>query len=345
MPRGNQLTRQWHLLQLLDRPAGVAVDEAARDLDCRPDDLARPARPAGRRIPYDEQEADGRRSVWRVDDTFKQRLPLKLSLSELTALLMSRDLLAPSAAGGLGPAATSAFEKIGSVLSQDALGLIDRMRDTIGVRTVGAKLQAPAAEHVAAIQGALVDRRQLRLRYYSMSRDDVSDRRVDLSPGAPRRRLLSRGVLPSPPGRAHLRGRAHPRVRGAGRALRQAQTFDVDEYLEGAWGIIRGDIVTVKVLFARPLARYIRERLWLATQTFCDRDGGQLEMTLRVADTLEVRRWIWARTRRGGARAAALRGRSARCRNPRAEARAPAHAADTGAGVTGGRGQSLAGAN
>jgi predicted DNA-binding transcriptional regulator YafY len=70
------------------------------------------------------------------------------------------------------------------------------------------------------------------------------------------------------------------------------KTFDVDKYLEGAWGIIRGDIVTVKVLFARALARYIRERLWHTTQAFRDRDGGQLEMTLRVADTLEVRRWI-----------------------------------------------------
>ena len=34
MPRGNQLTRQWRLLQLLDRPSGVAVEDAARDLRC-----------------------------------------------------------------------------------------------------------------------------------------------------------------------------------------------------------------------------------------------------------------------------------------------------------------------
>jgi predicted DNA-binding transcriptional regulator YafY len=33
MARGNQLTRQWRLLQLLDRP-GVAVADAARELDC-----------------------------------------------------------------------------------------------------------------------------------------------------------------------------------------------------------------------------------------------------------------------------------------------------------------------
>ncbi len=33
MARGNQLERQWRLLQLIDRPAGATVEDAARDLD------------------------------------------------------------------------------------------------------------------------------------------------------------------------------------------------------------------------------------------------------------------------------------------------------------------------
>jgi len=295
MPRGNQLTRQWHLLQLLDRPAGVVVDDAARDLDCAVRTIWRDLRvlqDAGFPI-YDEQDADGRRSVWRVDDTFKRRLPLKLTLAELAALLMSRDLLAPAGVGGLGPAITSSFEKIGSVLSKDALGLIDRLRDTIGVRTLGAKLQAPAAELFAAIQGALLERRRLRLRYYSMSRDEVTDRRVD-----PYHLTLHGGGFYLV-GYCHLRQAirifAMERIRECAVLAARFDTpekFDVDKYLEGAWGIIRGDVVTVKVAFARPLARYIRDRLWHPTQKFRELDGGLLEMTLRVADTLEVRRWI-----------------------------------------------------
>jgi predicted DNA-binding transcriptional regulator YafY len=34
VPRGNQLARQWQLLQLIDHPAGIAVEGAARKLDC-----------------------------------------------------------------------------------------------------------------------------------------------------------------------------------------------------------------------------------------------------------------------------------------------------------------------
>lgn len=34
MPYGDQLSRQWRLLPLIDRPAGITVDDAARELDC-----------------------------------------------------------------------------------------------------------------------------------------------------------------------------------------------------------------------------------------------------------------------------------------------------------------------
>jgi WYL domain/ABC transporter len=66
----------------------------------------------------------------------------------------------------------------------------------------------------------------------------------------------------------------------------------VKEYLEGAGGILRGDLVTVKVVFSKTVARYIKERLWHPSQRFRDLPNGQVEVTLRVADTLEVRQWI-----------------------------------------------------
>jgi hypothetical protein len=68
--------------------------------------------------------------------------------------------------------------------------------------------------------------------------------------------------------------------------------FDAKEYLHHTWGIIKGDIVPVKLIFARSVARYIRDRLWHPTQKIRDLSDGRLEMSLRVADTLEVRRFI-----------------------------------------------------
>jgi predicted DNA-binding transcriptional regulator YafY len=48
----------------------------------------------------------------------------------------------------------------------------------------------------------------------------------------------------------------------------------------------------VKVLFVPNLARYVRGRLWHPSQKLRDQPDGRLELTLRVADTLEVRRCI-----------------------------------------------------
>jgi predicted DNA-binding transcriptional regulator YafY len=56
--------------------------------------------------------------------------------------------------------------------------------------------------------------------------------------------------------------------------------------------MLRGDLVTVRVIFARALAPYIRERLWHPSQKLRELPDGRVEMTLHVADTLEVRRWI-----------------------------------------------------
>ena len=69
-------------------------------------------------------------------------------------------------------------------------------------------------------------------------------------------------------------------------------TVWAERYLGDAWGILRGDLVTVRVVFARGLAPYIRERLWHPSQKVRDLADGRVEMTLIVADTLEVRRWI-----------------------------------------------------
>ena len=167
---------------MIQHPAGIAVDDAARKLDCTVRTIWRDLsalQKAGFPL-YDDKGADGRRSLWKLEEQFTLGLPVKLSLAETAALVMSRDLLRPVGAGALGAAVTSAFDKIGRVLSRDAVRLLDQMRETIGVRAVGAKLQGPAAEHVALIQRALLGRRRLDMRHYSMSRDEENRRQVDL---------------------------------------------------------------------------------------------------------------------------------------------------------------------
>src|SRR5882672_9117275 len=133
MPRGDQLTRQWRLLQLIDRPQGITVDDAARDLAVTIRTIWRDLlvlQDAGFPLTTD-RAADGNRSVWRVTENFKRALPLKLTLGELVALLMSRDLLTPLGVSVLGPEVACAFDKIQGALSRDALKIFEQMRDRL----------------------------------------------------------------------------------------------------------------------------------------------------------------------------------------------------------------------
>jgi predicted DNA-binding transcriptional regulator YafY len=280
---------------MIQSPAGIAVDDAARKLDCAVRTIWRDLRvleQAGFPL-YDDKSGDGRRSTWKLEEKFTLGLPVKLTLAETAALLMSRELLRPAGAQALGTAVTSAFDKIGRVLSRDARQLLDQMRESIGVRAVGAKLQAPAAKHLALIQRAMLECRRLDMRYYSMSRDEENRRQVD-----PYHLTVYDGGF-------YLVGYCHSRkaerifaverireLRMLALRFTVRSGFHAEEYLKHAWGIIKGEIVPVKVIFSHGVARYIRERLWHPTQRFREQPDGRLEMSLRVADTLEVRRWI-----------------------------------------------------
>jgi predicted DNA-binding transcriptional regulator YafY len=73
MPRGNQLSRQWRLLQLIERPAGVTVDDAADELGCHRRTVWRDLRvlqDAGFPL-YDEKADDGSRGLWRLSPAFR----------------------------------------------------------------------------------------------------------------------------------------------------------------------------------------------------------------------------------------------------------------------------------
>jgi predicted DNA-binding transcriptional regulator YafY len=242
---------------------------------------------------YDDKSGDGRRSIWKLEEKFTLGLPVKLTLAETAALLMSRDLLRPAGAQALGAAVTSAFDKIGRVLSRDARQHLDQMRESIGVRAVGAKLQAPAAEHLALIEQALLERRRLDMRYYSMSRDEENRRQVD-----PYHLTFFDGgyyLVGFCYWRETERIFAVERIRELRMLALRFQVragFSVEDYLKHSWGIIQGEIVPVRIIFSRSVARYIRDRLWHPTQKLRVLADGRLEVTLRVADTLELRRWI-----------------------------------------------------
>jgi predicted DNA-binding transcriptional regulator YafY len=78
MPRDDQLSRQWRLLQIIEHPHCVTVDDAARDLKCTLRTIWRDLdvlQQVGFPL-YTESAAGGTRGVWRVTED-KRTLPAR----------------------------------------------------------------------------------------------------------------------------------------------------------------------------------------------------------------------------------------------------------------------------
>src|SRR5919106_5608465 len=96
MPRNDQVTRQWLLLQKLESPQGATLQDLA---DSLPADFSRHPRTIRRdlealevRFPLLTGRVGGQ-TRWRLMDGYRRVPPLAFSPTELMALVFSRNLL------------------------------------------------------------------------------------------------------------------------------------------------------------------------------------------------------------------------------------------------------------
>ena len=94
MPRGDQIGRQWSIIQtLISSRMGKTAAELAEELECNPRTIYRDLEAlqvAGFPIYTDRMEG---KNLWSLLDTVRHEIPIPFSLTELMALYFSRDML------------------------------------------------------------------------------------------------------------------------------------------------------------------------------------------------------------------------------------------------------------
>jgi proteasome accessory factor B len=69
--------------------------------------------------------------------------------------------------------------------------------------------------------------------------------------------------------------------------------FDLAKHLSGSFGVFHSDgDVTVKVRFAQPVARYVHESHWHASQKLSKQRDGSVLAEFRLSTTEEIKHWI-----------------------------------------------------
>ncbi len=99
MPRNDQITRQWHLLRLLEGSHGRSLQDLAESV---PEDYPKNSRTVRRDLealaavgfPLIVERRNGQ-TRWRLMEGFREIPALGFSATELMALLLSRNLLKP----------------------------------------------------------------------------------------------------------------------------------------------------------------------------------------------------------------------------------------------------------
>jgi predicted DNA-binding transcriptional regulator YafY len=294
MARGDQLGRQWQIIQhLIQARDGLGAAELARRLGCHVRTIYRDleALQVGGFPVYNDQR-DGR-NRWALLDTSQDQVPIPLSPRELFALYFSKSLLTPLKSTFFYDALETFFKKIRATLKPPQLAYLDDISRTIQTgfepyRDYGANRAA-----LELITAAAMQKRCVRIDYTAMGRKTRSQRVV-----APYKIWHFRGSIYLV-GFCHLRqdvrifalNRIHA-VEKTGESFEVPESFDITAFMGGGCGVFAGKPVRLRIWFAEKIAGYIEERTWHPGQIIRRNPDGSIVYEATTALTAETRAWV-----------------------------------------------------
>ncbi|MGH0037699.1 MAG: helix-turn-helix transcriptional regulator [Myxococcota bacterium] len=291
--RGDQLARQWQLIQLLARSrGGMGLDQLAQELECVRRTVYRDLDAlmyAG--FPVTSEKRDGR-VFYKLLDSFALG-DVPFTTDELLALAFGEDLLRTLEGTVFHDSVRSALAKIRSGLGPELSSFLEQFSDAFRVLPGPHKRYGDSREVIRALNEAVLSRRSVRIVYRTGRTGEEGERSFD-----PYRVWYRDGALYAL-GHDHrsgeLRTFAVDRIRGiesTGEPFDVPEDFDFDAYVAQAFGVVSEPAVVVRIRFAADRATQIRERTWHPSQTLAEEPGGDVVLAMQVGASSELRDWI-----------------------------------------------------
>ena len=291
--RGDQLARQWQLIQRLARSrGGVGLDELADDLGCVRRTIYRVLDAlmyAG--FPVVSEKRDGH-VYYRFLDSF-QLGDVPFTADEILALAFGEDLLRSLEGTVFHESIRSALAKIRAGLSPELTAYLERLGESFRVLPGPHKRYVEAKETIQTLNDAVLGRRTVRMRYRTGRTGTESERELD-----PYRIWYRAGGL-------YVIGHDHQseelRTFAVDRILEIEATdarfevrddFDFDAYTASSFGVIAEPATRVRIRFEPRWATYVEEHSWHPSQKLEPLPDGRLELGMEVGGTAELRSWV-----------------------------------------------------
>ncbi|MCC7125410.1 MAG: WYL domain-containing transcriptional regulator [Acidobacteria bacterium] len=296
MERHGEIVRQWRILMALEGATrGLTLadiqEAAADDVSSRTirRDLTALAQ-AG--FPVENHKtADGVRFTLNRE-VFGGLASAGLSLSELCALYLSRQLLAALAGGPFHDSLTSAFDKITDALPPALWRFVDHLPSALTAKAPALRAPAATPRLLDTVMSAILSHRRVRMRYHSFASAQVKDYLVE-----PYRLAYAQGTLylfAFVPAYGEMRTFAVQRITSL---TMTEEAFDPRDAGHGpafpdSLSAFSGTPAHVVVEFTAAEAPYIREREWHPTQTLSDRPDGGVTLALDVVVDWGLEAWL-----------------------------------------------------
>lgn len=291
--RGDQLSRQWQLIQRLARSrAGVGLDALAEELGCVRRTVYRDLDAlmyAG--FPVTSEKRDGK-AYYRFLDSF-QIGQVPFTPDELLALAFSEDLLKTLEGTVFHDSIQAALAKVRAGLGPELSGYLERLGDGFRVLPGPHKRYAAFHDTIRVLNEGVLESRSVEMRYRTGRTGEESTRRVD-----PYKVWYHGGAL-YVIGLDHRSGEirtfAVDRIRAieaTHEAFEVDPDFDFDAYTASSFGVVAEPAVPVRIRFTAEWASYVSEREWHASQKLAALPDGGLELAMEVGGSRELANWV-----------------------------------------------------
>lgn len=294
MARGDQLARQWKIIQtLIVSRKGKSAAELASELKCGWRTVYRDLEAlqvAGFPLYTDRVEGT---NLWSLLDTARHNIPVPLNLTELMALYFSRGMMKALRHTVFYDSLETFFQKIKSTLAPEYLQYLGQIERSLEVGSKPYKKYEEFRDVIDKASEAVLNKKYIEIIYYTMSRKKETRRKV-----APYKIWFFDGTFYLI-GNCGLRGDI--RIFALDRIKRLVPTdenfelpedFNLDEFMQSSFGVFHGEPVKVKIWFASEVAGYISEKIWHETQVIKQQEDGSVIFEAEVAGTDEIKYWI-----------------------------------------------------
>jgi predicted DNA-binding transcriptional regulator YafY len=291
--RGDQLARQWLLIQRLARSrAGAGLDDLSEELGCVRRTVYRDLDAlmyAG--FPVTSEKRDGK-AYYRFLDTFEMG-QVPFTPDELLALAFSEDLLKTLEGTVFHDSIRAALTKIRAGLGPELSDYLDRLTGGFRVLPGPHKRYEAFRDTIRTLNEGVLESCTLEMRYRTGRTGEESTRCIDAY------KVWYHGGALYVIGRDHRSGEIRTfsidriqRIERTGDVFEVDADFDFDAYTASSFGVVAEPAVTVRIRFTEEWASHVEEREWHASQSTQRLPDSRLELVMEVGATQELANWI-----------------------------------------------------